>query len=474
MYICLDIQYFIDFFGLKRLSSNIGLHVRFLFPPSLNPAYKIMNPSIVKVDNSLRPERSRPGGNFLLFGAGAVAAIILIFVLADSDADRTIKLAGLAGVVGVYLMCCFAAYRINRPGGSIAHSNESEAVTPGTTLTDEVRNKLSSLEDANEFFGSSLKPVDMFRLVFSRVSEIVPVSACVLFVPNHDRSKWKAEYVEGRRSHFLQSLEFDASEGLAGIAAATRSIITDESIFHDAKLLSAEFRDGFRSAVALPLVEDGETFAVFQMYNDEPADASGTPSLYESLAERLTPIFLRSMAFARSLSNALSDPLTNLPNERAFFMILENQLAESQRYRDERPLTVLAMDIKNFSDVNSTFGHATGDRILSFAAKTIRGQLRKMDFLARSINDEFVAILPNAPGSTADEIIERVRSAFASDPFEISGDDTLKVWLNFGAATFWHDGDTAQQLLQNAQIRKQQAKSEEPAKVLWFPKEYVN
>lgn len=431
-----------------------------------------MNPRIVKADNSLRPQPSRTDGNYVPFAAGAVAAIILTFLLADSDAGRSVKIAGLAAIVGVYLICCFAVYKLSR-SGLIENTPVNFAVDQAAEPADEVQNKLSSLEDANEFFGNSLKPADLFRLVFSRVSEIVPASACVLFVPNHDRSKWKAEHAEGRGSEFLKLLEFDEGKGLAGIAAATTSIITDESAHHDANLLPAEFRNDIRFALAIPLVEDDEAFAVFQIYSEKSADA-GTSSLYESLAERLKPIFLSSMAYASSLSNALSDPLTNLPNERAFFMILENQLAESQRYRDERPLTVLAIDIKNFEEMNSKFGHAAGDRILSFAAETIRSQLRKMDFLARSVNDEFLAILPNAPGSTADEIIERVRSAFANEPFEISGDDTLKIWLNFGVATFWHDGDTAQQLLQNAQLRKQQVKSEEPAKVLWFPKEYVN
>ena len=155
-------------------------------------------------------------------------------------------------------------------------------------------------------------------------------------------------------------------------------------------------------------------------------------------------------------------------------MVLENQLAESQRFRSERPLTVMSVDIKHFSDANQNFGFAAGDRILAFAAEHLSSQLRKMDFLCRSVNDEFLIILPTASEKFATEILQRIKNHFAGEVFTISESEDIKVWLNFGWATFWQDGETADQLLQHARIRKQQSKAEEPSKVLWFPKEYVN
>jgi len=189
---------------------------------------------------------------------------------------------------------------------------------------------------------------------------------------------------------------------------------------------------------------------------------------------RISPLFLGSMAFERSLSNALTDPLTRLPNERAFHMVLENQLAESQRFRDERPLTVMAIDIKNFDEMNRDFGHAAGDRVLSFAAEKIASQLRKMDFLARSMNDEFMIVLPKASERTAAEITGRIQSCFALAPMKINDEDEVKLWLNFGFSTFWKDGETSQDLIQSAVTKKQMAKMEDPGNVVMFPKEYVN
>jgi diguanylate cyclase (GGDEF)-like protein len=273
----------------------------------------------------------------------------------------------------------------------------------------------------------------------------------------------------------LGGVSLEAGDGLAAKAAADAEVVIEPEVLLDIGSLPAEFLGGMRSAAAVPLAESGKVFAVFQIFSENAiTDDDDTRLLLEAAAERLAPLFISSAAFERSIANAFTDPITDLPNERAFFLILENQLAESQRYRDERPVTVLAIDIKGFEEANATFGHAVGDRMLNFVTEGIRGQLRKMDFLSRSISDEFVVILPNAPENTADEIVERIKTYFANHEFEAAGDAGVNVWLNFGSATFWKDGETAQQLLQTAQIRKNQSKSEDSNRIVWFPKEYVN
>jgi len=154
-------------------------------------------------------------------------------------------------------------------------------------------------------------------------------------------------------------------------------------------------------------------------------------------------------------------------------MVLDNQLAESHRFRDERPLTVMALDLKNFRVVNQEYGHVTGDAILSIAAARIRSQLRKMDFLARFDNDEFVVVLPLIDERAIDEVAQRLRMTFAESKFCIGGIE-LCIDLNFGAASFWKDGETSQQLVRQAQLRKQHTKAADSNNVVLFPKEYVN
>jgi diguanylate cyclase (GGDEF)-like protein len=331
------------------------------------------------------------------------------------------------------------------------------------------------MSEASEFFGASIKPADLFRLVSSRVAEFFPFAVSALFVAAEKPDMLRIVQTHGRNADAFNEMEVPIDSSVAGLSWLSGEVEQDRELEMERRSMPEGFLTGSRSAFAIPLLHEGKAFGVLVLYTEHNVESDAkTQGVLEAIGRRVAPLFLSSLSFERTLSNALTDTLTNLPNERAFYMVLENQLAESQRHRDERPLTLLSIDIKGFAEINQNFGFAAGDRMLAFTAERLASQLRKMDFLARAAGDEFLIILPTASQKFTDEIIQRIRERFAGEPFAISDIDDTKVWLNFGWATFWQDGETAEQLLQNARIRKQQAKAEEPTKVLWFPKEYVN
>ncbi|HLA94581.1 MAG TPA: sensor domain-containing diguanylate cyclase [Pyrinomonadaceae bacterium] len=418
------------------------------------------------------PAEMGPGAQATLIFFG-LAAPVATYIIAISSLSQDTKVLLLVGLSLVYLTICIWTIvqlrRIKRSEGVFAFQ------APAEEPEDDIDNRLAALEDAREFFGSSLKPADMFRLVSNRVGEIVPLSACVLFVKNSETGMLRAANCFGANSAEFENVEISADSGLAGLSLLNCEIETADDLKTEAAIFPAAAVKGFGSSAAIPLGHQGEVFAVFQMFfADAGTFDDEALERFEEIGERIAPLFLGTLALEKSLSNALTDPLTRLPNERAFHMVLENQLAESHRYRDERPLTVLAIDIKNFEELNRDHGHAFGDRALSFAAEKISTQLRKMDFLARSMNDEFMVVLPKASERTANEIVNRIRKSLADSALFISEEESIKVWLNFGSATFWADGETSQQLIQNANVRKQQSKLEDPGNLIWFPKEYVN
>ena len=415
-------------------------------------------------------ERSPGFGQFILI-ALSLLALIGTFLLTLSSFTFEIKIGSFAAILVVYLVLCFSFY-IGQNGRVVRPSLEADSYSP---FDSDIENRLFALEEANRFFGTSLKPADMFRLVASRVNELLPFAACVLLFKDLNNSGLRVVHVDGRNASVLLAPGTELGKGIAGKSAISRKPQLDENLVVEKDSTPASALEGFGSAMAAPLFQGLDVFGVLQLYSSGGTKFdSDSLTILEAICERVAPLFLSSMAFEQTLTNALTDSLTNLPNERAFYMLLENQVAESQRYRDERPLTVLAIDIKNFAEFNQEFGHSVGDRILTFASEVIKGQLRKMDFLSRSGGDEFLAVLPTAPERIGNEIIERIEKILVTTPFEISSHQYTNLQFNFGSATFWKDGETAPALLQNALLRKQQAKSIEPNKVLWFPREYVN
>lgn len=401
-----------------------------------------------------------------LFGLFAPMAT---FILAVSGLPNQIKIVGLAAVAAVYAVVCVWSFAKLRASG---RSEKQPTHFEKNSLLD---SQLDALDDARHFFGSSLKSGDMFRLVSSRVGEIFPHESAILFLVDNEKGVLRICEVDGDGLGDIVGVEIESDAGLSGLAYLSGEPEIDAEMRLTRSTFCIDLPPSISAAAAVPLTHEGSTFGVLQMMlTKAPDDAKATRGILESIGERISPLFLSSISFERSLSNAMSDPLTGLPNERSFFMVLENQLAESHRFRDERPLTILAIDIKGFDELNQRFGHATGDRTLQFVAEKLRTELRKMDFLARSASDEFLVILPTAIEETADEVVGRIKDVFDLLTFSLDETQQFYVRLNFGAATFWRDGETAKQLMQHAHLKKQQSKSEEHDNVIWFPKEYVN
>lgn len=406
----------------------------------------------------------------MLFVGVSLAAIIAAFVLANSSYDFEIKTKAFSAIIVVFLMYC-AIVLVGREEYVNWFNGE-----PSSKLPDfEITQKLFAIEEAATYFGGSLKPADMFRLMCSRINDLVSFDSCALFMIDKAAVRMRAVQTDGDLAAQLRGIEMDLQVGLSASSVESGSVQIDRGLLLQSKSIPVDVKDEFQSAAALPLKRNGEVFAVLKLFSRSRSAFDGkTIELLESICERVTPMVLGSLSFEQSLSNALTDPVTDLPNERAFFMIVENQLAESQRNREGRPLSILAVDIKYFADINQRFGHAAGDRMLNFVAQKIKDQLRQMDFFARSTNDEFLVILPTAAEKVAAEIVARIHTEFVDCKFAVNDMQSVQIDLNFGSATFWKDGETAQTLLSVARERKEQSKTVIPSKVVWFPKEYIN
>ena len=120
----------------------------------------------------------------------------------------------------------------------------------------------------------------------------------------------------------------------------------------------------------------------------------------------------------RERSMSRMDPVTELPNTRAFYEQAEREIARVKRHR--RSLTVACLDLDHFKDVNDQFGHQVGDEVLRSIASTLRKSCRESDFVARVGGDEFILLLPESDERQASALLERIRSHVSSQ-MELGG-----------------------------------------------------
>lgn len=435
--------------------------------------------------NGSRNSKFFVNSGFPLLVVCAVIALGLTFLISLSEASLGLKIGIFAGITAVYLIIAGIIYKTlvaatptpnETVQNNIIEEREKQLeVSFSRGVSSDIEEKLLALEEANAVFSSSLKPADMFRLISNRINEIVPFSLSALYLKSADGKKLKISYSFGDDSADLIGVEIESHSGMAGKTFQSGKIQTDTELSTEKSNFPFDTLENLKSGVACPLVYEDDKYGVLALYNSEK-DFYGEESkqLLNAVAARISPLFISSIAFENNLNSALNDSLTNLPNERALFMLLENQVAESQRFREQRPLTVLSIDIKDFANLNNTYGHSTGDKILSFVAKNIKEQLRQMDFLSRLAGDEFLAVLPTSSEKTTEMIVKRIKNVFALNAFTVNSQEAIYIELNFGQASFIKDGETAPDLMKIAAIKKREAKSTIKGTVLWFPKDYSN
>lgn len=103
----------------------------------------------------------------------------------------------------------------------------------------------------------------------------------------------------------------------------------------------------------------------------------------------------------------LTDPLTGLPNRRAWDEELQSRAGESRT--SGRSLCLALLDLDHFKAVNDRCGHQRGDEALKAAGQALASRVRKDDFAARLGGDEFGLLLWDLPPVAAKEVVERIR-----------------------------------------------------------------
>lgn len=116
--------------------------------------------------------------------------------------------------------------------------------------------------------------------------------------------------------------------------------------------------------------------------------------------------------FRRLRSLMSHDSLTQLHNHTSFKQQLA--LQATLALRQNHPLSLVMMDIDHFKDVNDTYGHPVGDRVLRVLAQLLRGRLRRSDIIGRYGGDEFAVLMPDTDVDGALTAMQEVSRHFSS------------------------------------------------------------
>lgn len=140
------------------------------------------------------------------------------------------------------------------------------------------------------------------------------------------------------------------------------------------------------------------------------------------------------------------DPLTEIYNRRSLDRIAAQFIGQARR--GQRPLTFLMVDADRFKQVNTRFGHLTGDFVLAEIAALLKASIRGSDAIVRYGGDEFLIMLADTTLSGAENVVNRINASLKD--WNAAGHlERFNMSLTIGSAD-WHDGQTLDEVLDRA------------------------
>jgi diguanylate cyclase (GGDEF)-like protein len=173
-----------------------------------------------------------------------------------------------------------------------------------------------------------------------------------------------------------------------------------------------------------------------------------TKPIIPEIFEARVSSFIKKHNLTHAMKN--QDPLTGLPNRRAFTDSF--YLAQARADREKTPFSIVLLDIDNFKNVNDTFGHDVGDHVLTNISNNLAHFFRKNDVIARWGGEEFILILENTSELQAQFIIGSFLEDLQQQTFIAESPNTI-VTMSGGISSFPDDGDTIHDLSRAADIQ---------------------
>jgi diguanylate cyclase (GGDEF)-like protein len=152
---------------------------------------------------------------------------------------------------------------------------------------------------------------------------------------------------------------------------------------------------------------------------------------------------------------AITDALTQIMNRRGITVGLLDAMAQAERYNT--PLTIAMIDIDHFKQVNDSYGHEAGDKVLKDIAAILSEALRMPDKVGRYGGEEFLIMLPHTTLVQGRKIADRIRASVSKWEFNI-GTKKIKLTISIGVIQY-KAGEDLERFLSQADKALYEAKA---------------
>jgi diguanylate cyclase (GGDEF)-like protein/putative nucleotidyltransferase with HDIG domain len=310
------------------------------------------------------------------------------------------------------------------------------------------RQEAQTMFELSQDLGISLSLSETLSVLSMRLRRLIPYDSIAVFV---NRNGWLLpELVSGENFRALSSLKIRMGEGLCGWVAENCKPIVNGNPQVEPGFGDAGKNALLQSALVVPLEGLNGVVGVLAMYqSNRDAFTPDHLRILLAVASKVALSVENALKYQQAESSATTDYLTGLPNARSLFVHLAQEVARCRRMKTS--LAVLVCDIDGFKQINDSFGHLEGDKLLREFTSRLKDVCRGYDYVARMGGDEFVITAPGLTADAAQEKAERLNQAAIESGRHVTGRDLIT--LSVGMAFCPEDGTDVERLLAEADRR---------------------
>ena len=324
--------------------------------------------------------------------------------------------------------------------------------------------EIYALYEIAQTMGTSLGVADTMALISSKLSNLVPFSACALFLFDEEADTLRCRFATGVEADAIGTMSVRAGQGLAGWVARNRRPLVNARPSAEFEAAGLAKSTTLQSALVAPLVFGDRFIGTLAVYSTQPDFYTDDHRrLLDRVSEQASAVIHNSIVFEQTQEDSLTDPLTGLPNTRFMFMHLTRELARAERLKAE--VALLVMDLDNFKEINDNHGHHVGDRALREVATVLRSGIRPYDICVRYAGDEFIVVLSGCGADEAERKRVELQRTVDEVLFEARPGRRLPLAISVGAAIYPQDGDSYEALLATADSRMYRDKTRRKQRV---------
>jgi diguanylate cyclase (GGDEF)-like protein len=300
--------------------------------------------------------------------------------------------------------------------------------------------KLTTLSHIGRAFATTLKLTEILESAIASLVKDLGYDRAQLFLLD-ESTKVIAENI---------SIDFRGTFRTVDMSAGVSPLI--ESLMYETKpsFLTRKFSSNLIGYVPIKYKSKRTGLLIIDnLFTRQPMTAYDLAFL-NILSDQLATVIENSRLFERVEKLSITDSLTGLFNHQYFYERLDEEITRANRFTN--PLSIIMLDIDFFKSFNDTFGHQSGDTVLTTVSQIIQKNIRSIDVASRYGGEEIVIILPETDLGGAQRIAERILYNITTHEFKMTNDQIAHITVSMGVVSYPIDATVKPDLVRKADI----------------------